>query len=86
MLGIIIGILLSLLIFRVLQNKWEISRLNKANANLQAQLTQANTVIDRQATAPTVEDAIYGAKTADAQDPAAIDANEGATLTKRKRI
>lgn len=60
-LGVVIGILLALLIFRVLQNKWEISRLQKANANLQEQLTQANIVIDRQANAPTVEEAVYGA-------------------------
>lgn len=30
-LGIIIGMLLALLMFRVLQNKWEISRLKKQN-------------------------------------------------------
>lgn len=61
-LGIIIGILLALLMFRVLQNKWEISRLQKLNKNLEEQLAQAHIVIDRQAHAPTVEEAIYGNK------------------------
>lgn len=59
-LGVIIGILLALLIFRVLQNKWEISRLQKLNKNLEEQLTQAHVVIDRQANAPTIEEAVYG--------------------------
>ena len=58
-LGIIIGILLALLLFRVLQNKWEISRLQKLNKNLEEQLVQAHVVIDRQANAPTVEEAVY---------------------------
>ena len=84
-LGIIIGILLSLLIFRVLQNKWEISRLQKANTNLQEQLTQANVVIDRQATAPTVEEAVYGATATNVQDTTESQLNKGGTLSKRKR-
>ncbi|MDN5620031.1 MAG: lipopolysaccharide assembly protein LapA domain-containing protein [Psychrobacter sp.] len=83
-LGIIIGILLALLIFRVLQNKWEISRLQKANANLQEQLNQANVVIDRQASAPTVEEAVYGARSIDMQDTTDTHLNEGGTLSKRK--
>ncbi|HCT74068.1 MULTISPECIES: lipopolysaccharide assembly protein LapA domain-containing protein [Psychrobacter] len=86
-LGIVIGILLALLIFRVLQNKWEISRLQKANANLQEQLTQANAVIDRQASAPTVEEAIYGstATNVQVQEAEVFNVDEGATLTKKKR-
>ena len=60
-LGIIIGMLLALLVFKVFQKNWEISRLQKQSIHLQQQLDQANTVIDRQANAPTVEDAIYGA-------------------------
>ena len=84
-LGIIIGILLALLIFRVLQNKWEISRLQKANANLQEQLNQANVVIDRQASAPTVDEAVYGARSIDMQDNTDTYLNEGGTLSKRKR-
>ena len=84
-LGIIIGILLSLLIFRVLQNKWEISRLQKANANLQEQLTQANVVIDRQASAPTVEEAVYGATATNVQDTTESHLNKDGTLSKRKR-
>ena len=58
-LGIVIGLLLALLLFRVFQIKWEISRLQKNNAHLQEQLTQANTVIDRQANVPTVDKASY---------------------------
>ena len=84
-LGIIIGILLSLLIFRVLQNKWEISRLQKANTNLQEQLTQANVVIDRQASAPTVEEAVYGATATNVQDTTESHLSKGGTLSKRKR-
>lgn len=84
-LGIVIGMLLALLMFRVLQNKWEISRLQKLNKNLQEQVTQANAVIDRQATAPTVEEAVYGATAAQVHDASANTHDEGATLTKRKR-
>lgn len=80
-LGIVIGMLLALLLFRVLQNKWEISRLQKANANLQEQLTQANVVIDRQATAPSVEEAVYGSTATDNHAPQ----EEAATLTKQER-
>lgn len=84
-LGIIIGILLALLLFRVLQNKWEISRLQKANANLQEQLTQANIVIDRQANAPTVDEAVYGTPATNGQNEGASSSEEGAILTKKKR-
>ncbi|MBO1529955.1 LapA family protein [Psychrobacter sp. F1192] len=84
-LGIVIGLLLSLLMFRVLQNKWEISRLQKLNKNLEEQVAQANAVIDRQATAPTVEEAVYGATPAQVQDTSTSTAHKGATLTKRKR-
>lgn len=90
-LGIVIGMLLALLIFRVLQNKWEISRLQKANANLQAQITQANVVIDRQANAPTVEEAVYGATALNVQDMKTPNTHhnnnvhDGASLTKQKR-
>ncbi|MFK3989200.1 lipopolysaccharide assembly protein LapA domain-containing protein [Psychrobacter sp. NPDC064578] len=86
-LGIVIGMLLALLLFRVLQNKWEISRLQKSNVNLQAQLTQANAVIDRQASAPTVEEAVYGstATNVQVQDAEVLTVDEGATLTKQKR-
>lgn len=84
-LGVVIGILLALLIFRVLQNKWEISRLQKANANLQEQLTQANTVIDRQANAPTVDEAVYGATATNVHEDTAHNLDTGSTLTKKKR-
>lgn len=83
-LGIIIGILMALLIFRVLQNKWEISRLQKANTHLQEQLTQANVAIDRQANAPTVEDAVYGTTENHVQDTA-LNIDESSTLAKRER-
>ena len=85
MLGIVIGILLALLIFRVLQNKWEISRLQKANTSLQEQVAQANVVIDRQANSPTVEEAIYGATAVNVHDATAENLDEGASLTKQKR-
>ena len=85
MLGIVIGILLALLIFRVLQNKWEISRLQKLNTNLQEQVTQANIVIDRQANAPSVEEAVYGATATNVQDDIASDIADSAILTKQKR-
>lgn len=84
-LGIVIGMLLALLIFRVLQNKWEISRLQKLNANLQEQVTQANVVIDRQANAPTVEEAVYGSTATNVHDTATVNVDEGAMLTKHKR-
>lgn len=90
-LGIVIGMLLALLVFRVLQNKWEISRLQKLNTNLQEQLVQANVVIDRQANTPTVEDAIYSGKAVHVQDNVdeahLEDRNldEPAVLSKRKR-
>lgn len=84
-LGVVIGILLALLIFRVLQNKWEISRLQKANANLQKQLTQANTVIDRQANAPTVDEAVYGATATNVHEDTTHNLDTGSTLTKKKR-
>ena len=84
-LGIVIGMLLALLIFRVLQNKWEISRLQKLNTNLQEQVTQANIVIDRQANAPSVQEAVYGATATNVQDGSVIDVGDGATLIKQKR-
>ena len=84
-LGIIIGMLLALLMFRVLQNKWEISRLQKLNANLQEQVTQANIVIDRQANAPSVEEAVYGTTATNVQDGSVNDVDDGAMLTKQKR-
>lgn len=81
MLGIIIGILLALLIFRVLQNKWEISRLQKLNKNLQDQLDQAHIVIDRQAqeaAVPTVDKL-----TSDHAHASTVE--KMSVLTKRKR-
>lgn len=48
-LGVLIGILLALLMFRVLQNKWEISRLKKELNLVQSQLTEANVKLAQQA-------------------------------------
>lgn len=84
-LGVVIGILLALLIFRVLQNKWEVSRLQKANANLQEQLTQANIVIDRQANSPTVEEAVYGSTVTNVQDTSEVSMEKQGVLAKHKR-
>lgn len=85
-LGIIIGMLLALLIFRVLQNKWEISRLQKENINLQKQITQANVVIDRQANAPSVQEAVYGDATVEnVQIRSENRADESTNLSKQKR-
>lgn len=82
MLGIVIGLLLALLVFRVLQNKWEISRLQKLNKNLQEQVDQAHAVIDRQAQVPTVDEA-YVASHQDKMASATSD--QMPILTKRKR-
>lgn len=48
-LGVLIGVLLALLLFRVLQNKWEISRLKKEVNTIQGQLTDANLKLAEQA-------------------------------------
>ena len=56
---VVLGMLLALLLFRVLQNKWEISRLNKENNRLQEELKQANIAIDRQANAGTLDQPVY---------------------------
>ncbi len=45
-LGVFIGILLSVLLFRVFQNKLEIRRLHKEKGELQAKLNEANVVIE----------------------------------------
>jgi len=85
MLGIVIGILLALLIFRVLQNKWEISRLHKLNKNLKEQVEQANIVIDRQANASTLDEDGYESATRNTDDVMVNDLDERSTLTKSKR-
>ncbi|MBE0440936.1 MAG: lipopolysaccharide assembly protein LapA domain-containing protein [Psychrobacter sp.] len=85
MLGIVIGILLALLIFRVLQNKWEISRLHKLNKNLKEQVEQANIVIDRQANAATLDESGYDFATTNTDDIMVNDSDEGSTLAKSKR-
>ncbi len=46
---------------------------------------QANVVIDRQANAPSVEEAVYGATATNVHDETSHSLDEGATLTKKKR-
>lgn len=57
-LGIILGMLLALLVFRVLQNKWEISRLKKELKLTQSQLTEANIKLAQQAETRSVDTVI----------------------------
>lgn len=54
-LGVLTGMLLSLLLFKVFQNKWEISRLNKENKRLQDKLTQAQVEIEQLSRTPVVD-------------------------------
>ena len=85
-LGIVIGLLLALLLFRVFQNKWEIARLQKNNAQLQEQLTQANVVIDRQANVPTIDEASYATSSVAVEtNTVNPDAQKIALLSKRQR-
>lgn len=58
-LGVLIGLLLALLLFKVLQNKWEIGRLNKENTHLKEELRKANIAIDRQANAPALDQTVF---------------------------
>ena len=80
-LGIVIGLLSALLLFRVFQNKWEIASLQKQNRSLQEQVNQANIVIDRQANTPTVEEASYTTSHVREED----NSIKAAPLSKRKR-
>lgn len=85
-LGIVIGLLLALLLFRVFQNKWEIARLQKNNTQLQEQLTQANVVIDRQANVPTIDEASYATSSVAVEtNTVNPDAQKTALLSKRQR-
>ncbi|AWT48914.1 DUF1049 domain-containing protein [Psychrobacter sp. YP14] len=58
-LGVVIGMLLALLLFKVLQNKWEIGRLNKENKRLQEELAQSTIEIERLSTVKTADQTIY---------------------------
>ena len=58
-LGVLIGLLLSLLLFKVLQIKWYFSRLNKENIHLKEELRKANIAIDRQANAPALDQTVF---------------------------
>ncbi len=46
-LGVLIGILLALLMFKVLQNKWELMRLKKENSKLKHKLDKVNDELER---------------------------------------
>ncbi|WP_019673486.1 LapA family protein [Psychrobacter lutiphocae] len=58
-LGVLIGMLLALLMFKVLQNKWEIGRLNKENKRLKDELTQAAVEIERHSLASQADKAVF---------------------------
>ncbi|OOS22826.1 hypothetical protein B0682_01070 [Moraxella lincolnii] len=47
-LGIVIGIFLSLLWFKVLQNKWEMGRLNRENTHLKTELARLTGAVEQQ--------------------------------------
>lgn len=51
LLGVVLGMLLALLVFRVLQNKWEIRHLKKELRLAQSHLTEANIKLAQQADA-----------------------------------
>lgn len=46
-LGVLIGMLIALIVFRVFQMRFEISRLRKEKQNLQTKLDEANIVIEQ---------------------------------------
>ncbi len=46
-LGVLIGVLLALLMFKVLQNKWELMRLKKENSKLNHKLEKVNDELER---------------------------------------
>ncbi|WP_227526162.1 lipopolysaccharide assembly protein LapA domain-containing protein [Psychrobacter sp. FDAARGOS_221] len=58
-LGVLIGMLLALLLFKVLQNKWEIGRLNKENRRLKEELTQATVEIERHSLANQADKTVF---------------------------
>lgn len=58
-LGVITGMLLSLLLFRVFQNKWEISRLTKENRRLQEELAQSTIEIEKLSNAKLADQTVY---------------------------
>lgn len=47
-LGIVIGVFLALLLFKVLQNKWEMNRLNRENAHLKTELAKMTGAVEQQ--------------------------------------
>lgn len=85
-LGIVIGLLLALLLFRVFQNRWELSRLQKNNVHLQEQLNQANAVIDRQIKVPTIDQAGYAVPSLPVEEDVNIpNAHKTSLLSKHQR-
>lgn len=47
-LGVLIGVLLALLLFKVLQNKLELRKLRKEVSTLETRLSEANTALERE--------------------------------------
>lgn len=52
-LGVLIGVLLALLLFKVLQNKLELRKLRKEVSTLETRLTEANTALEKERQALT---------------------------------
>lgn len=67
-LGVVTGMLLSLLLFRVFQNKWEISRLTKENRRLQEELAQSTIEIEKLSKAKPADQTVYVDSTAPQPD------------------
>lgn len=68
-LGVVTGLLLSLLLFRVFQNKWEISRLTKENRRLQEELAQSTIEIEKLSKAKPADQTVYVDSTTPHADP-----------------
>ena len=68
-LGVVTGMLLSLLLFRVFQNKWEISRLSKENRRLQEELAQSTIEIENLSKAKPTDNTVYVDSTTSHVDP-----------------
>lgn len=58
-LGVLIGLLLALLLFKVFQNKWEISRLSKENKLLQEKLAHSKLEVEKLSQPTIADQSIY---------------------------
>lgn len=58
-LGVVIGILLSIQLFKVIQNKWEISQLKKENKSLKNKLNDAQQKIEEKTKLLAATNKIY---------------------------